>query len=307
MPETFETAWRRAHLEIPQVPPLLVRAWAQEGYSKLCDSWGWGFLRAEGTLVIRAARTVTVVLTNGSTTVTSAGLFTAADNGRQIRVGRLPVYTVTFVDVNTLLLDRAYTEDSVTGLATIFDAYAILPADFRRFLQIYDRYYLRTIPFWMTENEIALADPGRVFSDQGPRYLIAQAYSAGGQVRYEYWPSPTSARTYPFLYIRRADQLTDSTVLPGVFSERADLLRTYCLMRGALWPGTAAQKNVAFNPPAAQAYKAEWDAERQQLELRDDDEYPQQLMLINWARRLGAIAPTATLLRQTDATLNDYY
>lgn len=312
MSETFEQVWRRAKLEMPAVPPLLVRGWAQEAYTKLCDSWGWSFLRTESALVVNAARTVTVTFTQGSATITSAGLFLAADAGRQIRVTRIPIYTIASVtNANTAIIDRAYTEDNSTSAATIQDCYTTMPADFRRFLVVYDRYFQRIIPFWFSEDQLAVADPGRLISDQGPRYLVARKYSTAtatlGQVQYEYWPAPISFRTYPYLYIRRAEQLTDADVLPGVLSERADLLKTYCLSRGAMWPGTTDAKNPFFSPPTAQMLRMEWDGELQRLQNVDDSEYPQQLMQIDWARRLGAVTGTAAILRQTDATVDDYY
>ena len=319
MPETFESVWRVVRAEAPVVPPLLLRQWAQDGYSKLCDGeWGWSFLRAEGTIVTQAARTVTVTVVQGSATVTSVGQFLVTDAGRQIRPiaggasGRLPIYTIISVtDPSTVLLDRAYTEPSATGDVTIQDIYTVMPADFRRFLVIYDRYYLRIIPFWMSEDEIAVVDPGRMFSDQGPRYLVANRYSTAtatlGQVRYEYWPAPVAVRSYPYLYIRRPEQLLDSSVLPGVLSERADLLRTYVRAQAAGWPGTSDARNPYFNLDLKAQLVADWNLEKGKLENADDNEYPQQLMLIHWERRVGSIAPTASLLRQTDATINDYY
>lgn len=312
MPETFENVWRRCKLEMEAVPPLLIRVWAQEGYSRLCDSWGWAFLRSEGTLVTLASRSVSVTFTPGSTSVTSAAAFVSTDAGRQIRVQRLPIYTIVSVtNASTIVLDRAYTETDTATTATIQDCYTTLPSDFRRFLVVYDRYYQRIIPFWMSEDQIAIADPARQISDTGPRYLVAQKYSPAtatlGQVRYEYWPSPTAAKTYPYLYIRKAEQLTDSDVLPGVVSERADLLRTYVKWQGASWPGTVDQRNPFFDRGNALMFKTDWEAEMQKLELADDSEYPQQLSQVDWAKRLGIMTGTAQLLRQTDATVDDYY
>lgn len=316
MPQTFEQAWRTARASLSAVPPLLLRQWAQEGYAKICDvkqgSWSW--LRKEGIISVQAARLVAVTVTQGSTTVTSAGLFQPTDVGRQFRTGRQPIYTInTVVDANTVTLDMPYAEnDGPAVTANIQDCFTTLPADFRRFLVIYDRYFLRIIPFWLSEDQIALADPGRVISDLGPRFLIARSYATAtngtfGQVRYEYWPAPTAFRTYPFLYIRRAEAFADSDLLPGVVSERSDLLQLYCMMRGSAWPGTIDQKNPAFSPAMVGYYQKMFDQAVQEAALNDDNEYPGDMLTIHWERRVGAIAPTGTLLRQTDATINDYY
>lgn len=309
---TFEDTWRRACLELPAVPHLLMRAWTQEGFNRLCDAWGWAFLRAEGTLVTLASRSLTVTFTNASTGATSAAGFVASDAGRQIRVGRLPIYTIISVtDASTIVLDRAFTETGGAQTATIQDCYATLPADFRRFLQIYDRYNQRIIPFWISEDQVAVADPGRQTGNDVARYLVAQAYSPAtatlGRVRYEYWPSPTAARTYPYLYIKRAYALNDSDALPGVLSERADLIRLYVMYRGTMWAGTVDQKNPSYDLSHSRDLKAEWDRELQVLELADDNEYPQQEMVVDWAKRIGMITGTSSWLRQTDATSSDYY
>lgn len=312
MPETFESVWRVVKTEAPVVPTLLLRQWAQEGFSRLCEDWGWAFLRTEGTITVQAARTVSVTFVQGSTTITSAAGFLSTDAGRQLRVTRLPIYTIdTVVNASTATLTSAYTEAGATSDATIFDGYFICPANFRRFLVILDRYYMRVIPFWMTEDDVAVADPGRYFSDTGPRYLVSADYSPAtdtlGRVRYEFWPSPTSFRTYPYLYIRRPDQLADTSLLPGVLSERGELLRLYVRAQAAGWPGTADQQNPYYDLASKMALLKEWEIERGKLENNDDNEYPQQLMLIHWERRVGGIAPVSQLLRATDATLNDYY
>lgn len=319
MAQTFEQVWRAVRAEAPLVPPLLARLWAQQAYSELCDRWSWSWLRAENILSVTAARTLTVGVTIASTTITSAAAFVSTDAGRQIRVtsasaqGRLPIYTIKSVtNASAAELDLAYvdpTDNAAT--ATIFDGYATMPADFRRFLVVYDRYYLRTIPFWLSEDEIAVADPGHVFSDVGPRYLVARKYSSAtatlGRVQYEYWPAPTSARVYPYLYIRGAETLNDADSLPGVLSQRLDLLTLAVQRKLALWPGTPDQKNPSFSPALAKLLGDDLEKKTEQLILKDDDEYPQQLMLVHWMRRYGSIAPTGTLLRQTDATVNDYF
>src|SRR5204863_9824655 len=211
-----------------------------------------------------------------------------------------------------ITLDLPYSRDSnPAATAQIIDAYTTLPTDFRRFIVIYDTYYLRTIPFWLSEDQIAIADPGRIISDTGPRYLVARKYSSAtatlGQVQYEYWPHPTSQRSYPFLYYKSVPKLNDADTLPGVWSTRADLLKAYGRYRAARWPGTGDQKNPGYSVSDATFFKSEWEDELNRLVLRDDDEYPQQYMTIHWMRRFGAIAPTASLLRQTDATINDYF
>lgn len=310
---TFEEVWRRARLEMPAVPPLLVRAWAQDGYNIFCDANGWAFLRAEGILQTQASRSLEVAPTLNSTLLASAALFVPGDAGRQLKVGTTPIYTIaTYVNASTVLLDLPYATVTAQGnqTATIFDAYATMPADFTRFLTIVDPYNQQVIPYWYTQDQIALADPARTNSDSGPRFLVARKYSSAtatlGRVQYEYAPYPTAARGYPYLYFRAAEQLADDAVLPGVLGTRADALRTYVLSRGAMWPGTADAKNPFFSPGTAQLLQREWDAKLQQLTLTDDDVYPQQLETVDWSLYRGSLT-TTDWLRQTDATVADYF
>lgn len=308
---TFEEVWRRARLELPAVPALLLRAWAQEAYAKAADVWGWSFLRAESALVILDARSIVVGVTNGLTTVTSAALFVSTDAGRQLRIGDGPIYTIRVVtDASTIELDLPYSRDTdAAATAQIYDAYATMPADFARFLVIADLYNQRPIPFWFTEDQLARADIGRTSSDGIIRALVAQKYSSAtatlGRVRYEYWPSPTNAASYPYLYERDVENLSDSDELPGPFSTRPDVLRAYLLWKAALWPGTVDQRNPSFSPVVAREYKKEWDDEIQSLSLIDDDIYPQQYLSTDWAQYGGMYGPTS-LLRQSDATVQDY-
>lgn len=318
MADTFEGVWRAARNLFPALPPLVVRDFVQEAYSRLCESWGWGFLRADGLLATQAARTVSVTVTQGSATVTSAGLFLATDLGRTFRgvsgsslPSTYPVYTIVAVpDVNTLVLDKAYGATSAVGLAQVIDLYVTLPTDFGRFLAVVDPYNQRPIPFWINEDQITRADPARVQSDSGPRYLVAATPSPVpttlGQIRYEAWPVPTAARQYPYLYIKRAGQLADEAVLPGLLATRGDLLKLGAQMSAAEWPGTTDLKNPYFNLALADRLRVRFDAQLQQLTLADDNQYPQQLAQVQWERLLPGLSPTSRWLRQTDATLDDY-
>jgi len=101
--------------------------------------------------------------------VTSAGLFVAADAGRQFRVGSSPYYTIqTFTNANTIVLDRVYGETtSAVAVAEIFDGYATMPTDFASFRLIPDPYNQRRLAFWITEDQLNLLDPTYQAGDTG--------------------------------------------------------------------------------------------------------------------------------------------
>lgn len=313
MAQTFETLWRSARALYPSVPALVVREWAQDAYAKGCTFYEWGFLRQEAFLTTLAARSIAVSVQQGVSTVTSVGLFTATDQGRQFRIGTSPIYTIrTFTDVNTIVLDRVYQADTnATATAQILDAYAVMPSDFGRFLIVYNPYEQRVIPWWFNQDRLGIADPARSISDSGPRYLIpfknSGETSTLGQVQYEYHPLPTAARQYPYLYFRTPERLADATTLPGLFAAHQEILKKGITCEAASYPGTAEQPNPYFNLGLYDRVKAEWETMLQKLSLRDDDQYPNQYTQVDWASLLAAgVTSNSGWLRQTDASVADY-
>lgn len=312
MPDTFEDVWRRAALQLPGVDALLVRDWAQDAYLDACTRRGWSWLRKESAISTLASRTATVTFTQGSTAITSAALFVATDAGRQIRVDNLPAYTIVSVtNASAAVIDRAYAADSGAETATILDLYAIMPADFSRFRLVLDPYNQRPIDFTSSVDQLALADPALTSSDSGPRFLVSATFSPAtatlGQVRYQLWPAPTSARQYPFLYYRKGERFSETSTLPGVFSNRADVLKLGTLVQAAGWPGTVDQKNPYYALEHQDRLARKFEDQLQKLSLEDDNQYPEDVLQVDWASRYGGLTPSTSWLRQTDATVADYY
>jgi len=314
MPQTFGDTWRYVRLHCPAAPTFLVREWVNQAWKSLARSRSWGFLRGEIDLTIDAQRSLAAVtVTRGSATVTSAGLFLAADEGRQFRISSFPVYTIqTFTDVNTIVLDRVYGEDDATAAAAVFDGYFTAPADFSSFRIIADPYNERRLAFWVTEDQINLLDPLRRNSDTGPRCLVARAPSTYtptlGRVQYEYWPAPTGNRNYPAIYNKQADSLTDLDTFTGVMADAAEVLVEGALAQAAQWPGTADARNPYFDLALARAKQAAFREGVQQLALKDDTQYPEDLQMVHWEHwPLADLAYHDRSLRQTDATIADLY
>lgn len=314
MPDTFTDAWRQVRLYVPVAPHFLVQAWVQDAWKTLARTRPWSFLRGELVLTINAARTVaSVTVTQGSATVTSVGLFLAADAGRQFRVGTFPTYTIqTFTDASTIVLDRVYGEDTATGAASIYDGYAVMPADFGSFRLIADPYNQRRLAFWITEDQLNLLDPTRQASDSGPRLLAAYTPSTYtptlGRIRYEYWPRPTTARSYPAIYNRQADNWTEGEAFSGVLADGKDVLLKGALAQAAQWPGSGDVKNPYFSLELSDRLQKEFLFRSQQLALRDDDQYGDDLQRVHWEHwALADLAYNDQALRATDATISELY
>lgn len=314
MSDTYADCWRRVKLWVPDAPTFLAREWVNIAWKQLTSRRHWGFLRAETRLTIAALRTIAAVtVTTGSPTVTSAGLFVAGDAGRTFRATSGQAYTILSVtDVNTIVLDQNFGEASATPAADIYDGFAILPANFGSFRIIADPYNQRRLAYWITEDQLNIIDPARTASDAGPRALVASTPSTVaatlGRIRYEYWPRPTAARSYPAMYNTQAARPTDGQIFTGVMADGAEILVAGALALAAQWPGTADRPNRYFNLPLAREKKDEFDLGVQRLSLRDDEQYPDDLATVRWDRwPLADLAFNDVALRSSDATVADLY
>jgi len=314
MADTYSETWRTVRLYASTAPTFLCREWVNRAYKQLARARSWGFLRGETALQVAASRALASVDVNtGIATVTSVGLFLPSDEGRQFSVGTFPVYTVAaYVGPNEISLDRAYGEvDATVSTAKIFDAYYTAPADFGSFRVIADPYNQRRLAFWITEDQLNILDPARTSGDSGPRLLAARApstYSGTlGRMQYEYWPQPSSARSYPALYNKQADKLTDADTLTGVLADAGQVLIDGALAQAARWPGTPDLKNPFFNLGLAQMYETEFRAGIQSLSLKDDAIYPDDLDTVHWDQwPIGDLAYNDVSLRASDASVYSY-
>ncbi len=315
MAQNFDEVVRTVRLYASTAPLFLVRDWINDAYKDLARLRNWAFLRGETSLNIAASRalsSVSAVL--GSTSVTSVGLSVASDLGRQFAVGSFPIYTIVAIpDVNTWTLDRAFSGETNAAITTakVFDAYATMPADFGSFRVVVDPYNRRWLPYWLTEDDLAVRDAARSSSDSGPRALVAASpstlASTLGRIRYEYWPQATSQRSYPALYNRQADNLNETDTFGGVLADAADVLVAGALSKAAEWPGTPDVKNPYFNAQLAVKKSAEFAEKAQRLALKDDAHYGDDLMPVDWASwSYGGISFDTHALRATDATVADY-
>src|SRR5712691_11869695 len=308
MSQTFSDCWRTVRLYVPAAPTFLVREWVNVSWKRLARLRRWTFLRGETRLTIAAARAIGVcTVTNGSTSVTSAGLFVGGDAGRQFRVQSFPIYTIASVtDVNKILLDTAYGEDSsAVAVGSIFDGLATLPADFASFRLVADPYNQRRLAYWLTEDQLNVLDPTRSVGDSGPRALVASSPSTLaatlGRTRYTYWPRPSAARSYPALYDKQAARLHDSSTFSGVLADAAEILIDGALAEAALWPGTTDLKSPYFSTATAQTKQKAFLDGVQSLSLRDDEQAPDDLATVHWERwPLADIAYDDHALRASD-------
>ncbi len=305
----FAEAWRKVWLRVADADALLVRTWVQETYNDLADRYPWHFLFKEQILRTLATRTITVGVTLDSTAVTSAALFVASDLNRQFRVGDQPIYTIiTFTDASNLVLDRAYAGSTDgTASAEFVDFYVRMPADFGAIDTIWDVTNDRSLIYGIPRHDMMRLDPGRTQASD-PRGLVDfDVQQSDGRVRYEWYPHATAARQYPMLYRARPQTLADSTDFRGVLNTRTDVLVEGALAKAALWPGTAQAPNPYFNLGLADRHQVQFEKQIQSLGLRDDDMALASYSDFPWDRwRAGGITQSDTLLRESDASIEDF-
>lgn len=301
-------------LHAPAVPISLVQEWVQSAYDQLCGRRHWAWLKRETILTTRASRSFSATFTQGSTTVASAGQFLSTDVGRQIRAGaNTPVYTInTFTTVNAVELTQAYAETGGAKTSTVQDVYLIMPADFRSIYTVTDLTIQRPIAWWISQERLDLFDPARISSDSRFRVLasahLSQVTSLLGRVLYEAWPYPTAVGSYGLSYFIRTDALVDDTALTGVIATWPEVLKKGALAKAALWPGTEGRKNPYFNLTLAARLEDDFNRLAKTLDVMDDDQYLADLQQIDLSKfGLAALSADTTLMRQSDATLADYY
>jgi len=308
---TFAQAWNQAFLDVPAAGALQVRQWALNAYKRLCDSrqWSWRIKRA--AFLLEDAVDLTVGVTYGSATVTSAALFVAGNQGRQFRVGTYPVYNiVTFTDASTIVLDRPYEgETDTAGEGEILSAYVTAPSDLEAIQIVVDLVNQVRIGHWYTQEQLSLLDPTRTNAYSGPvRGLFSSSLTpsggnlTAGLLQWEAWPYTTSRASLPYSYVTKAFDLVDADPLPGILRERPDVLALGAKYEAAMWPGTPTLKNPYFNLTLAEMLGRQMARALDQLAIRDDDQFPQDWGGVNWHLfPLANLAPTADFLRHTDS------
>lgn len=274
MPMTFADCYRTVRLYASAAPVFLCREWVNAAWKSLASRRTWGFLRGDLAIVCRASRTLTVTVTQGSATVTSAAAFVTDDVGRALRVGRGDTYTIlAWVDAGTVTLDRVYVDVDAVTTGTILDAYVTLPADFGSFLSVVDLTARRPVTWLATADQLDLWDPDRTTGGD-PRAVVTTTPSPVaatlGQVRVEVWPRQTSARILTARYAKQADRLTDTDTFTGVLADAGEVVIAGALAHAASWPGMTDLRNPYFDLRLAQAKKDEFEWGVQRLALKDD-------------------------------------
>lgn len=276
-------------LTAASVPALLIRSWALDVYSQLLTGSRWGWQKAQTTIRPAAARTLASVGLGGGggATVTSAGLFLAADVGKLLWLGQgEPTLLITvFTDANTVTVAPAYSGTAVSATdVQVIDGLWQPPADFQQFSLLTDLANGRQIPFELGLEQIRQFDPGEQQQGQ-PRALVSRGQllippGTSRRPTYQWWPRNTTGGVYLVDYLASPTltSLSEDTELPGVLQDRPYVLKTGILAKCAAYPGTPETKNPYFNLGLAQKLETEFAVGRKDLAIVDDDQHPSQVI-----------------------------
>lgn len=199
----------------------------QTRYETLCDLFVWSRRLREFTITTVAqtasSTSDTVTVTNGSSTITSAGTpFTAGMAGRQIAIGTSVVqyfYVSSFTDSANLVLGdgegNAVTWPGSTSAGNswrIFQTIYTLPTDAEDIWSLAGDGEIDEYDGGRAALDID--DPYRLTTNTYPtRYCWAGEATTGGLREIELWPVPSSAVLLRGQYMKAAATLAASTAL----------------------------------------------------------------------------------------------
>lgn len=293
MARSFQEVAMQVKQRCPLADVMLCRDWVQTAYNKVADWKHFSWLRSFGEILITAARTGVCEVTQGSTQVVPGTLtFSAADIGRQFRVGStgLPITVVALSGANALLESPYQGTTSTTASAQILDAFVTMPEDFGHFIPgtVVDLTSQRRLCTWISDAELSIRDPARnSVAAAEPvalvtRKVVSQIAARRGRIEYELWPYVTLERRIQYYYIQRPAQLTDDDTFLGPLRERTDILVTGALAECALWPGPDdSKKNPYFKLELQGRLRREFEEQLETLTSRDEE------VFLTWWNTMG--------------------
>lgn len=272
MADSFDQIWREVRLYCPSAPAELVKRWLRDRFRHILEWKRWSWAMAEDQFTMPDAySTGSIVLTQGSTTVTGNGTaWTSAMAGRQLKSKNF-MWTILSVDValQTLVIDKVWAlPTDPTANYLILQALVTVPADFHAFETVKDPANNWRLWTNFSVRELDAIDPARS-STGNPTILASATYDPlqVNRIRYELWPHVTSARGFPYLYWKHPPDFDSTQTLPFT----GELLKFGVLSDLCCWPGTPEQPNMMFNLNLSKKFDADF-MDHLLREVRNDEE-----------------------------------
>jgi len=129
-----------------------------------------------------------------------------------------PVLTITAVQgATTLLMDSPYAGPTLNSTtAQVFKSYYTFATDLRDFITVVDPQTGTYLQVHYPREKIDWDDPQRAANDW-PQYVCDYRKNLNGNMWYELWPRPSSARALYFNYIQQTPDMVARTDRPPAF------------------------------------------------------------------------------------------
>jgi hypothetical protein len=194
-----------------------------------------------------------------------------------------PIYTIVDVaDANTLTLDSVWGGPTTSSINyQIYNAYVTPNTDFQSFVSVWDPNFNWQLALYTTQEELNSWDAQR--SNTGTSYCVAsykydEGFNDPPLPMFEIWPHQTGQYVFPYLYIKRPQDLSDpGAALPRYI--RGDVLLQGALAQAARWPGTNTVPNPYFNLQLAMQHDNTYEKYVMQMETQDDETYSSDLVV----------------------------
>ena len=209
----------------PSLSTAEIESMAQTRYEDVYNQWSWSKRQRDFVMTlngqVESTTSDTVTVTNGSSTVTSAGTpFTSAMVGRQIQIGDEPQYlfvrsftSTSIIELgdgegNTVTWPRA-TDSAATW--RVFQTLYTLPTDLESVVSMTMQNSLREYNGGRLQLDIR--DPDRSATADEPSYWMMAGVNSSTVYQVEIWPVPTTDRLLRGQYLREAPTLTSSSTI----------------------------------------------------------------------------------------------
>jgi hypothetical protein len=169
---------------------------------------------------------------------------------RQFYAGFMsPVYTVIAVTSTTsLLLDLSWAGTALSGISyQIYQSYYTFAPDLVDFISVVDPANATQLQLHYPKAQLDWDDPQRS-ATEWPQYVCDYSQNLNGNMQYELWPNPTSARQLYFTYIKQWPEMKARTDRPPSFFNPSILV--YGALSDAFkvtLPGEQARNNLNLN------------------------------------------------------------
>lgn len=289
----------RLHLQkaLPGVDEELIADWIQFRYTRILDALSWKRQETESILQAPASYAIgTLTVTQGSQIVASDDManptvFTAAMNGRMIRIGNTSeYYQFLYVSATTGNLDRGYEGPDATGMSYRIDqATYLLPANCR---------ILRGVtPMHNMDHPLEIIPPSelnRISSDRNsygtPIYACPtwDNFSNPPQLQVELFPVPDCPDSTSFTLSWAIDYIYEEGDIDkdGTSVSLKPFVRPACLIEGVKADAMAPRPDWTGNAEASELYEKKYDALlMDMMKINAQQRGPQQIQLADNLKR----------------------